>query len=378
VKPKILQVTGARPQFIKAAVTYRELRELGADAPLTSRLVHTGQHYDTNLSDVFFAQLGIPQPDYNLAVGSAQPWEQLGQITGKLVEVITQEQPQALLVYGDTTSTLAAALASQFLGVPLIHVEAGERLFARVNQPEELNRILTDHAAWLCLAATQKAADYLAREGFHPSRVKLVGDPMYDLALWGLARCDELAQLDLAALGVAPGAYCLATIHRAENTATPGVLLPLLEALDQHCLPVIMPLHPRTSKAMAQAGWQPRANLRLLEPVGYFELLKLLKHCERVVTDSGGLTREALWARKPALLPVLQTCWHDIVDSGWACLTGHDGGELAHALTEFTPAASYPEGMFGDGRAARKIILAAAEFAASPGMVSFAHRAELE
>lgn len=354
-------------------MVYRELARFGSAAALESRLVHTGQHYDTSLSGLFFEQLGIPAPDHHLEVGSADPHMQLGAILERLVPVLREERPQAVLVYGDTTSTLAAALASQFLDIPLIHVEAGERLFFRRQQPEETNRILTDHASWLCLPATRKAEQYLLREGFHPRRVVLAGDPMYDLALWGLERCDGQAQLDLGRLGLEPGQYVLATMHRAENTGAPDVLVPLLEALDNSALPVVLPLHPRTGKAIEQAGWQPAGALKLVEPVGYFELLKLLKHCAKVVTDSGGLTREAFWARKPAVLPVSDTCWHEIVESGWAKLTGQDAAQLSAALAEFPVPSNYPEGMFGDGNAASRIIDAAARFAGSGGQAEFRH-----
>jgi UDP-N-acetylglucosamine 2-epimerase len=361
-----MQVTGARPQFIKAAVVYHKLRELGSQAPLVSKLVHTGQHYDTNLSDTFFEQLGLPEPDFHLGIGNAPPHSQFGLILERLTPILEQERPSGVLVYGDTTSTLAAAVASQYLNLPLIHVEAGERLFARVQQPEELNRILTDHAAWLCLTATGKARDFLLEEGMDAQRARFVGDLMYDLLRWGLQRCEQCSRLTLAGLGLAPGRYHLATLHRAENTAGPDVLLPLLNALDTGRVPVVLPVHPRTAKVIQAAGWQPQANLKLIEPVGYFELLVLLKDCSKVVTDSGGLTREAFWTGKPAILPVAQTCWQEIVDCGWAVISGADPVLLSEALAGFQPATDRPSGVFGDGHAAERIITETAAFLANP------------
>jgi UDP-GlcNAc3NAcA epimerase len=342
------------------------LRDLGSQAPFVSKLVHTGQHYDTNLSDTFFEQLGLPVPDYHLAVGNALPHSQVGLILERLTPILETEHPDGVLVYGDTTSTLAAALASQYLGLPLIHVEAGERLFARVQQPEELNRILTDHAAWLCLTATLKASGFLRQEGMSDQRVRFVGDLMFDLLLWGLEQCGQSSQLKLADLGLEPGRYHLATLHRAENTADPANLAAMFSALDLSPLPVILPLHPRTAKALQAANWQPAHNLRLIEPVGYLELLTLLKDCCKVVTDSGGLTREAFWAGKPAILPVTRTCWQEIVDCGWAVTTGADYVQLAQALAQFEPHISRPSDLFGDGNAAGRIIHEVAEFLASP------------
>ena len=363
----LIQVTGARPQFIKAAVVYNKLREQGAQAPLDSKLVHTGQHYDTNLSDTFFEQLGLPEPDYHLGIGSAPSHTQFGVILERLTPILERERPAGVMVYGDTTSTLAAAVASQYLNLPLVHVEAGERLFARVQQPEELNRILTDHAAWLCLTATVKARDYLLREGMSAQRAKFTGDLMYDLLLWGMERCEEHSTLKLADLGLAPRRYHLATLHRAENTAGPESPAALAQRPGHQPDAVILPLHPRTAKVIQAADWQPQANLRLIEPVGYFELLVLLQSCLKVVTDSGGLTREAFWAGKPGILPVSQTCWQEIVDCGWAVATGSDPERLSEALTWFQPAASRPGGIFGDGHAAERIIAETAAFLASPG-----------
>lgn len=362
----LLQVVGARPQFIKSAVVYRKLRELGEHAPLKSRLVHTGQHYDANLSDTFFDQLGLPDPDHYLAAGNLAPHIQLGQILERLTQILQDERPDGVLVYGDTTSTLAAAIASQMLDIPLIHVEAGERLFARVQQPEELNRILADHASWLCLTATRTASDYLMREGMSSQRVRFVGDLMYELFLWGLARCEDHSTLKLSDLDLVPERYHLATLHRAETTADPARLADLLQALDQSALPVILPLHPRTAKVLEASGWQPTANLRLIQPVGYLELLRLLKDCAKVITDSGGLTREAFWAGKPAVLPVSSTAWQILVDLGWAVTTGLEPARLAAAVAEFEPAADRPGDLFGDGDAARRIITETAEFLAQP------------
>ena len=354
--PKVLTIVGARPQFVKAAVLSRQLRLMAEDAPFREVLVHTGQHYDDLMSDVFFRQLEMAPPSRNLEVGSGTGPQQLGSMLDRLDPVMREERPDAVLVYGDTNSTLAGAIVATRYDVPLVHVEAGERMFRRRQVPEEVNRVLTDHAASLCLTSTQRAANYLHREGMSPSRVRFVGDPMYDLYRWARSELGRTATISAEGLGLSPGQYHLATIHRAENTASRDQLLALLEALDASPLPVVLPVHPRVRDLLRQWEWQPKRSLRFLEPLGYFDFLALLVDCRMVVTDSGGVTREAYFARKPCVIPMESSWWVEIVDAGWALEVGSDTAALLEALTAFTPPNEAPEGLFGDGRSAERIV----------------------
>ncbi len=285
---KVITVVGARPQFVKAAVISRHIRSLAGDSPFDEMLVHTGQHYDHLMSDVFFQQLEMTPPARNLEVGSTSAAQQLALMIERLDPIFREERPDAVLVYGDTNSTLAAAIVSTRHDIPLVHVEAGERIFRRRDVPEEVNRVLTDHAASLCLTATQRATSYLLREGMSPERVRFVGDPMYDLFMWARTNLERHAAASPKTLGVEPDGYHLATIHRAENTSSREALIPLLEALDRSSLPVLLPVHPRVRDLLRGWRWHPRRNLRLVEPLGYFDFLAALLSCRKVVTDSGG------------------------------------------------------------------------------------------
>ncbi len=353
---KVLTVVGARPQFVKAAVVSRHLRILAGNAPFNEVLVHTGQHYDHLMSDVFFQQLEMTPAARNLEVGSSSPAQQLALMMERLDLVFREEQPDAVLVYGDTNSTLAAAIVSTRYDIPLVHVEAGERIFRRREVPEEVNRVLTDHAASLCLTSTQRATSYLLREGMSPERVRFVGDPMFDLFTWARTNLARLTVVSPETLGVAPDGYHLATIHRAQNTSSREALIPLLEALDRSSLPVLLPVHPRVRDLLRKWRWQPRANLRLVEPLGYFDFLAALLSCRKVVTDSGGVTREAFFARRPCIVPMENSWWVEIAEAGWALETGSDTEALTEALESFTPPNEAPEGLFGDGHSADRIV----------------------
>jgi UDP-N-acetylglucosamine 2-epimerase len=354
--PKVLTVVGARPQFVKAAVLSRYLRTTHQEASFRELIVHTGQHYDGLMSDVFFRQLEIAPPACNLEVGSGTGARQLAAMLERLDPVVTQEQPDAVLVYGDTNSTLAAAIVATRHDIPLVHVEAGERMFRRHQVPEEVNRVLTDNAASLCLTSTQRAAHYLRREGMSPHRVRFVGDPMYDLYRWARAELPRTSALGPADFGLTPEEYHLATIHRAENTASREQLIGLLKALDAAPLPVVLPVHPRVRDLLKQWHWTPENALRLVQPLGYFDFLSMLISCRSVVTDSGGVTREAYFARKPCIIPMDSSWWVEIVEAGWAVEVGSDTDALLAALTSFAPPNESPEGLFGDGRSAERIV----------------------
>jgi UDP-N-acetylglucosamine 2-epimerase len=377
----MLTVVGARPQFVKAAIVSRELRrrdgqtagepddatppDWPGDDRLEETLVHTGQHYDDNMSDVFFRELRIPEPAHHLGVGSGPSHQQLAAMIERLGPVLDQQRPDVVLVYGDTHSTLAAAVVAAHQDVPLIHVEGGERIYRRRQVPEEVNRILTDHAASLVLTSTRRGLAHLHREAMGTQRASFVGDPMYDLFLWGRQRFAEHATVTPQSLGLTAGEYHLATIHRAENTAEPETLRTLLRAMERARLPVVLPAHPRVAAAMRAIDYQPGEGLRVIEPVGYFDLLSLLLGCQRVLTDSGGVTREAFFAHKPCVIPMDSSWWGEVVEAGWAVEVGRDEKRITAALDEHQPANAPPEGLFGDGDAGGRIVDAAVQLAAA-------------
>lgn len=312
---KILTVVGARPQFVKAAAVSRAV---AAAEGATEVLVHTGQHYEAGLSDVFFAELEIPAPAYHLGVGSGLHGAQTGAMLARIEEVIRAEQPAWVLVYGDTNSTLAGALAAVKLHVPVAHVEAGLRSFNR-RMPEEINRVLTDHAADLLFTPTEAADHNLAAEGIPSERVHRVGDVMYDVALFFGAKAERESSV-LDRLGLQPGGFLLATVHRAENTDDAAQLRRILDALSELSreVPVVLPLHPRTRVALERIGWEgSAAGLHLVEPVGYLDMVMLERHARLVVTDSGGVQKEAFFAATPCVTLRAETEWTELVALGW-------------------------------------------------------------
>jgi UDP-GlcNAc3NAcA epimerase len=364
---KILTVVGARPQFVKAAVISRYLRESPVEQHIEEVLVHTGQHYDAQMSDVFFRELDIPAPHHNLEVGSASSATQMARIIDRLGPVFQAERPDMVLVYGDTHSTLAAGIVAAHMNIPLTHVEAGERIYRRHEVPEEINRILTDNASSLCLSCTERATRNLLREGMAPGRVRFVGDPMYDLFLWARERVGRLASVSPATYGLEPGKYFLATIHRAQNTRDADAVLGLFNALDRASRPVLLPVHPRVKRFLNDAGWVPQGSLRLLEPLGYFDFMALLLACHGTVTDSGGVSRESYYAGKPCIVPMQNCWWPEVVDAGWICEAGSDPGRLLEAMNTFRPPQSKLPLLFGDGRSAEKIIDAVQSFLTAGG-----------
>jgi UDP-N-acetylglucosamine 2-epimerase len=350
---KILSIVGARPQFIKAAPVSRALRRAVDEV-----LVHTGQHYDHEMSAIFFDELRIPKPDYNLGVGSGPHGQQTGQMLIRIEEVLLAEQPDWVLVYGDTNSTVAGALAAVKLHIPIAHVEAGLRSFNR-RMPEEHNRVLTDHAADLLLCPTQTAVDNLAHEGIRQG-VHLVGDVMYDAVLYNAGLAEEhssvLDQLELEA-----GSYALATVHRPRNTDDPVRLRSILTALMELECPVIFPVHPRTRQRMAEFDLNPESsqrhenqNLELIEPVGYLDMLALEKNARLILTDSGGVQKEAYFFTVPCLTLREETEWVETVDAGWNRLVGADQKAIVQTAREFRTEGT-PPSFFGDGHAADKI-----------------------
>ena len=346
---KIASIVGARPQFIKAFPVSRALKEAGH----VEIIVHTGQHYDAQMSDVFFDEMGIARPDHFLEIGSGSHAEQTGRMMVAVERTLQDERPDYALVYGDTNTTLAAALAACKLGVRLAHVEAGLRSFNRT-MAEEHNRVLTDHCSDLLFCPTQTAVDNLANEGIR-SGVHLVGDVMYDAVLHFATRAKEQSRI-LSTLGVRPREYMLATVHRAYNTDDPAVLQRLLRALDTIGAPVVFPLHPRTRARLAahDNGKSPR-NVRLVDPVGYLDMLSLEQHAKVILTDSGGVQKEAFFFEVPCVTLRPETEWIETVSSGWNVLAGSDPDAIVGAAREAArPSAAAPH-VFGDGRAADRI-----------------------
>ena len=313
---KILTVLGARPQFIKASVVSRAPRESGA---MHEVLVHTGQHFDANMSDVFFDELGMAPPAHSLDIHGGHHGAMTGRMLAEIERVLLAEKPAAVLVYGDTNSTLAGALAAVKLHIPVAHVEADLRSF-NMAMPEEVNRILTDRIAKWLFTPTEAAARHLRNEGAAAAQIVPVGDVMYDVALHHGARVDASGRV-LGALGLAPGSYVLSTVHRAENTDNAQRLATIVDALEAVAakLPVVWPLHPRTRGVLQRAGRLDRlaANLRLIDPVGYLDMVQLEKYAAVIAADSGGVQKEAFFYRVPCVTLRAETEWVELVDAGW-------------------------------------------------------------
>ena len=356
---KILTIVGARPQFIKAAAVSRIARSLDH---ITEVLVHTGQHYDQNMSDVFFTELDIPKPDYHLGIGSASHGAQTGKMLEAIEQVLITEKPDWVLVYGDTNSTLAGAIAATKLHIPIAHVEAGLRSFNR-RMPEEVNRVLTDHAANLLFTPTTTANQNLYQEGISRNLVHLVGDVMYDASLYYVQRA-ELASHILDSLNLKPQQYVLSTIHRAENTDSSARLTAIFKALSKFSkeITVVIPLHPRTKKILEDMQLLDKIpkTLCLIEPVGYYDIIMLEKNAKMIVTDSGGIQKEAYFYQVPCATLRDQTEWVELVESGWNCLISPDSTsskilqKLHHQIHQPSPLDTNQ--LYGDGTASTKIL----------------------
>jgi UDP-N-acetylglucosamine 2-epimerase (non-hydrolysing)/UDP-GlcNAc3NAcA epimerase len=344
--PRIVTVIGNRPQFVKAAAVSRLLR--GSNEEL---IVHTGQHYDDELSQVFFDELDVPAPDRELGAGTGSNTEQTARILGALEPVLGELQPDLALVYGDTNSTLAGALAAAQARIPVGHVEAGMRSFDWT-MPEELNRVLTDHASDLLLCSTPTAVHNLEREAAH-GEVHLVGDVMADVSLAFRDIASERSTV-VGDLDLDPGDYLVVTAHRAGNVDRPESLKRLVDLLAALPGTVVFPLHPRTRARLEEAGLMDRlGGLVLTAPLGYLDFLELARHSRAVLTDSGGVQKEAYLLGVPCLTMRDTTEWTETVDAGWNVLVGLDL-EATLAALERTPPSERPE-LYGGGRAAQRV-----------------------
>jgi UDP-N-acetylglucosamine 2-epimerase (non-hydrolysing)/UDP-GlcNAc3NAcA epimerase len=358
---KVLTVVGNRPQFIKAAAVSRHLRAVHDEV-----LVHTGQHFDDRLSAVFFDELGLPAADQQLGIAGGSNTSQTARMLAALEPVIACQRPDCVLVYGDTNSTLAGALCAAQAGVALAHVEAGMRSFDRT-MPEENNRVVADHLSALLLCSSQVAVDNLHREGV-AGTVDLVGDVMVDIALVVQPRARRRADVP-AAYGVAPGEYALVTAHRAGNVDDPQRLRALVALLCSLPLPAVFPLHPRTRERLHAAGLlgalRDGGRLVVTEPLGYLELTALLCQSRTVLTDSGGLQKEAYLAGIPCVTLRSRTEWTETVELGWNVLVDLDRDAALAALARPRPAEHPP--LYGDGRAGQRIVAALGRLAGGSG-----------
>jgi UDP-GlcNAc3NAcA epimerase len=361
---RILTVVGNRPQFIKAAAVSGPLREAHEEI-----LVHTGQHYDDSLSAVFFAELGLSAPERQLEIGGGSNTSQTTRMLAALEPLLAECEPDAVLVYGDTNSTLAGALASAQRGVPVVHIEAGMRSFDR-SMPEELNRVLCDHMSALLLCASETAAENLRAESAH-GRIEVVGDVMIDVACkWRAAAAANSEAL--AGFDSEPGAYLLLTAHRAGNVDDPERLQALVDVVASLPGRIIFPVHPRTRARLHETGLLARLEalegVRLYEPLGYVRFSALVQSARAVLTDSGGVQKEAYLAGVPCITLRASTEWVETVESGWNTLVDLDGERVLQALARPIPK-THPE-LYGDGKAAARCVAAIGALQQSVGGTS--------
>jgi UDP-GlcNAc3NAcA epimerase len=358
---KLITIVGARPQFVKAATLSRAIARHNASPSreaIEERIVHTGQHYDSNMSDVFFKELGIPQPAHHLGVGSAPHGMQTGRMLEKIEAILLEEEPDIVIVYGDTNSTLAGALAAAKLHVPIAHVEAGLRSFNR-EMPEEMNRVIADHLSALLLCPSEQSVKNLRRESIYEG-VHRVGDIMFDSVLH--YRSQLLARPHaLPTLVLAPKAYVLATVHRAENTDSPEKLSGIFEAFAAIAVryPVVVALHPRTRHFLETHSIDVPASVRILEPVPYLDMIELEVQARLILTDSGGVQKEAFFARTPCLTLREETEWAETIACGANLLCGAVSARILEGFRAFDEARIIPNFTvepYGEGDAARKII----------------------
>ncbi len=383
---KIVTIIGARPQFIKAGAVSRAITDHNAQTPAVSIeevIVHTGQHYDANMSQIFFDELHIPRPHYNLEVGSGNHGAMTGAMLAKIEDVLITERPDFVMVYGDTNSTLSGAVAAVKLHIPAVHVEAGLRSYNRY-MPEEINRIIADQTSNILLCPSQVGVDNLKKEGvgtqaaqdkpldFNTQQVYQVGDVMYDSVLFNAQLAEEKSRI-IEDLDLAGQPYGLATLHRAENTDHPQRLRRIFEAFSfiaESWMPLVLPLHPRTRKRVTEAGLDISAQgIKVIDPVGYLDMMRLERNARVILTDSGGVQKEAYFMKVPCITLRDETEWTETVALGWNALTGADADKITAAFerSRDTIAGSPPfdagsgstvldEAPYGDGRAAAKIV----------------------
>jgi len=346
---KIISIVGARPQFIKCAPLSRELRKVHQEI-----LVHTGQHYDHGMSDIFFEELKIPKPDYNLGNGSGNHGEQTGKMLTEIEKVLIKEALDLVLVYGDTNSTLAGALAAVKLHIKVAHVEAGLRSFDR-SMPEEINRVLTDHISDILFCPTQTAVDNLSKEGITQG-VHLVGDIMLD-ALDHNLKAAKMRSKIIEELGLEKQKYLVTTVHRPGNTHSINNMRSIIEALGETGMHVVFPVHPGTQKCLQEYGLIERmpGNVRLIKPLGYLDMLMLMANARKILTDSGGIQKEAYMLGVPCITLRENTEWVETLEGGWNVLVGADKRKIVEAVLRSCPD-SLQQDRFGGTGASKNIL----------------------
>lgn len=344
---KIVSIVGARPQFIKAAPVSKLVRK-----EFSEILVHTGQHYDQNMSPIFFKELSIPKPDYNLGIGSGFHGEQTGKMLIEIEKVLMIEKPNIVLVYGDTNSTAAGSLAGAKLRIPVVHVEAGLRSF-NSKMPEEINRVIADHLSDLLFCPTQTAVNNLGKEGITKG-VYNVGDVMYDSLIFYKKLAGQKSKI-LQTLGLKPKSYLFATVHRPENTDKKSNLQNIFRAFGESNENIILPIHPRTNKMLEQFKIKIPQSVKIIEPLGYLDSLQLQANAKKILTDSGGIQKEAYILGVPSITLRSETEWIETVEDGWNTLVGSNKKEILKKIKSFSPNGRRKD-IFGDGEAAQQIV----------------------
>ena len=343
-----MSIVGARPQFIKCAPLSRELRKVHQEI-----LVHTGQHYDHDMSDVFFEELNIPKPDYNFGIGSGNHGEQTGKMLAEIEKVLIKEEPDIVLVYGDTNSTLAGALAAVKLHIRVAHVEAGLRSFDR-SMPEEINRVLTDHISDILFCPSQTAVYNLSKEGITKG-VHLVGDVMLDALEYNKKVAEKKSKI-IEELGLEKKKYLVTTVHRPGNTDSIDNMKSIIEALGEIGMPVVFPVHPRTKKCLQEYGLLKGmpGNVRLIKPLGYLDMLMLIANAKKILTDSGGIQKEAYMLKVPCVTLRENTEWVETLERGWNVLVGGNKSNIIRAVN--LPVPDIDQMSIHIGSACKKIV----------------------
>lgn len=345
---RIATIVGARPQFIKAAAVSRKLRRHHEEL-----LIDTGQHYDYEMSGIFFDGLELPRPDVSLNIGSGSHGHQTGAMLKSIEEVLLAERPDCVLIYGDTNSTLAGALAASKLSIPIAHVEAGLRSYNR-RMPEEINRVIADHLSTLLICPSNSAVANLAAEGI-TENVHLAGDVMLDVLNWAKERVATKRPAILERLGLNERGYLLATVHRSENTDDRNRLARILQAFDSLDEPIIFPVHPRARKVITELDIHCRPHVHFVDPFGYLDMVAVARGARLILTDSGGLQKEAYWLGVPCVTLRNETEWVETVENGWNVLAGAETERIVSMVRTFVPPGFQP-GLYGDGSAADKCV----------------------
>ena len=346
---KICTIVGARPQFIKSAVVSKNII---SNKYLHEIIIHTGQHFDENMSHIFFDQMEMRKPDYNLGINSLSPGAMVGRQLEQLEKILQKVKPDFVLVYGDTNSTLAGALAGAQLDIPIAHVEAGLRSFNR-SMPEEINRILTDHLSEICFVPTNNGFKNLVKEGIPSSKIYNVGDVMYDAAIY-FGKIAEKKSKIIKKLFLEPKNFILATVHRQESTNDANNLKNIFSALEESPIKVIMPLHPRTKNALKRYDICPKGKIKLIDPLGYLDMLMLEKNACVIVTDSGGVQKEAFFNKVPCIILRNETEWIELIENNVSTLVGLEKDKIIDAIFNFR-STNFDFSFYGTGEAGELI-----------------------